>query len=439
MGDAMNNRIGLKYMPGLALGGMMALVATTNGCSAAAAIQGATQGCGGLDTTQQAQATVKAFADSVTALSTSATNVEAEWLKVCNEMNADLGLDTTQTTASAACGVLKTYIKADLAKGVTISVSVTNDCHADLSAQANCEAACEPPSCVVAANCMGGDIEVACNGTCSGQCDVTAPSVTCMGTCQGECTASAAVQCTGECTGTCTAPTWTGSCDAGCTAMFSGSCGGNCTGMCNGTSMNGGMCKGTCQGTCDANASGSCQAACTGMFSGGTCSGMCTGKCNVAAGAMCSGTCNGTCSYMPGSATCMGECHGTCSAQVSPPTCSGTLTCNGSSECHADCQAKVSANLVCPPPQLQVTVTGDPALYASYLAHSSDIGTAMNQTAALAPEIASAAGKAQAAFGDATQVGAAGVACIGATISSAQSLSGSFQVSAQASLTVSAM
>ena len=94
--------------------------------------------------------------------------------------------------------------------------TVAATCQADLSAQASCEGTCNAmANCDVQANCMGGDVEVACNGVCHGQCDVTDPTLVCMGTCKGECNATAAVTCSGECSGSCDAPMWTGTCDAG--------------------------------------------------------------------------------------------------------------------------------------------------------------------------------------------------------------------------------
>src|ERR1700722_1516146 len=261
----MNNRI-VKCVPALALAGTVLGLALSNGaCSAASSIASASQGCGGLNATaSQAQATVKAWVDTLSALQTAADRVQGEWLAVCNEINGDMMLDTTQTTASAACGVLNTYISAQLNAGVTLTLTVSPpSCQADLNIQASCEADCEASaSCDVSANCTGGDVEVACNGTCSAQCDVTAPSFACTGTCEGSCTASAAVQCSGECTGSCDAPMWTGTCDLGCTANFSGSCGGNCAGMCDGNSTNGAACAGKCTGSCSAKASGSCAAMC---------------------------------------------------------------------------------------------------------------------------------------------------------------------------------
>jgi hypothetical protein len=163
---------------------------------------------------------------------------------------------------------------------------------------------------------------------------------------------------------------------------------------------------------------------------------MCTGKCNVAAGAMCNGSCNGTCSYMPGSASCNGECHGMCTAQVSPPTCTGMLNCSGSAECHGDCQAQASANVNCPPPQVVVAITGDDALYASYQARLSELGNAVNLTAAIQGPIGTLAGKTVDTFSAIGDIGASGASCVAAQLQVISSVKASLSVSVTASAEV---
>jgi len=177
----MTKRKGFKFLSGAVLAGAIAVVAVTNGgCSAAA---GAASGCSGLDVKATAQANLSAWVDTVTALDGAATKVEGEWLAVCNKINGDLGLDTTQTTADKACGALNTYIKADLQKGVTITLTVSPpSCQANVSIQANCEAKCQASAnCDVKANCTPGQLVVSCMGTCDAQCDVTEPSFACNG------------------------------------------------------------------------------------------------------------------------------------------------------------------------------------------------------------------------------------------------------------------
>src|SRR5450432_1456734 len=228
--------------------GLFALV-TSAGCGATDGT-GAPASCGGLDVTSKAQATVKAYGEACGKLNTRAAEVEAKWLAVCNEINADLGEDSTQTDTAKACAVLNKRVKAALDAGVTVSLDVQADCHADVSVQADCEAQCQvDASCDVAAHCEPGKLVVECNGACDAACDIQAPSATCTGTCQGSCTADAAVACTGECTGSCTDPSWEGTCDAGCTAMFSGTCGGTCMGKCDGQASTA-ACSGKCEGSC---------------------------------------------------------------------------------------------------------------------------------------------------------------------------------------------
>ncbi len=384
----MRNPKGNTCVPGVLLVAAVVIAALTNGgCSATAE-----QACNSLGAS--AKASVTAYSGAVSKLQTTAATVEAKWLAVCNEMNTDLGLDATQTTADKACQVLKAYISNDLSAGVTISVDVPFTCSVDSNAQASCQATCTASAnCDLKASCQPGQLVVQCMGTCDAECDVTGPSVTCNGECDGSCSVSASGSCSGSCSGMCTLPMWTGTCDAGCTASFSGSCGGMCMGSCDGNSSSG-TCAGKCVGTCSAMATGSCQAACTGNFSGGNCDGGCTGSCAVTAMAMCNGTCNGTCKYTQPMAMCTGTCHGNCSAAASPPSCEGTLMCNAAAQCSADCQSQASLNVNCPAPQATVTIAGDDKLATSYNTHLTELADAVNLTAMLAPASANVIGEA---------------------------------------------
>lgn len=67
----MRNRNRLTYAFGALLAATVVLVAT-GGCSAVAAVQGAAEGCSGLDLTSQAQASVKGWVDTVNALNMAA-------------------------------------------------------------------------------------------------------------------------------------------------------------------------------------------------------------------------------------------------------------------------------------------------------------------------------------------------------------------------------
>jgi hypothetical protein len=420
----------LKFVPVSLLAVPLAATAL-HGCSAA---QQAAAGCDGLDvTTSTAQASVLAFSQASADLDAAAARVQQKFLAVCNAMNTELNLPT-KTTAAEACQVLHDHVNAVAQAGATVTVTVVPNCHADLSVQASCEASCTATAkCdVTPITCMGGDVVVACNGTCSAQCDVTAPDFQCMGTCEGSCTSDLAVSCQGVCQGHCDAPHFEGTCDAGCTAMFDGKCEGMCNGMCDGTSSTA-SCAGRCQGTCTGKATGSCMAACSGMFTGGKCEGMCTGSCTVGGGVMCSGKCNGTCKYTPGTATCSGQCHGDCSVKTSPPTCTGgSLNCMGTAECHGDCQSRASATLDCSKPDVTVTVS-DPLLEAAIRDHLFEWGEAVSLALQLKDPIARVAGKSVAAFQAIGDVGVAGASCVASTLTVAAHAQASITVSVQAS------
>jgi len=408
------------------------------GCSTEDDGSGAPASCSGLEAQVRAQATLRAYAEAVTALRTRALEVEAKFLSVCNAMNEDLGLDSSKKTAAEACGILQQRVEAAADAGVSVEVAIEFNCRADISVQADCEASCQVEAdCDIEAQCSGGEVVVECNGQCSGQCDVTAPSVECMGTCQGSCSAEVEARCMGECQGSCSAPRFEGTCEAGCSAGFEGSCEGTCEGMCDGDNASG-KCAGTCAGTCTGRATGSCEAKCEGEFSGGECEGNCSGSCVTRGEVQCDGSCNGTCSYEPGMATCKGTCHGECSAEVSPPTCTGELDCEGSAECHSSCQARASAEVDCPPPSATVQVVGDAELQAAISAHIQGFGEAVNLTLALKDPIAEVASKTVGAFEALGDIGVSGAACMTSSLAGAVEAEASISVSVEASASVSA-
>ena len=107
----------------------------------------------GLDGNVSAQATLKAFGQASSALKDAALDVEAKWLATCNAINADLGEDATQTSASKACGVLNARVKKAVDAGVKVTLDVKADCHADVSVQGDCQAKCKLPDCDIKAKC----------------------------------------------------------------------------------------------------------------------------------------------------------------------------------------------------------------------------------------------------------------------------------------------
>ena len=411
--------------------GLLAMVSGA-GCSATDGT-GTPTSCSGLDANVSAQATVKAFGQASSALKDAALDVEAKWLATCNSINKELGEDTSQTSAAKACGVLNARVKKALSAGATVTLDVKAECHADVSVQGDCQAKCKLPNCDIEAKCEPGKLVVDCNGACTGECDVKAPSATCTGTCSGKCTADVAVACSGSCTGDCSDLAWSGSCDAGCTADFSGTCGGTCMGTCDGMNSSG-SCSGKCEGSCSAKANGSCSAKCTGQFSG-SCKAECKGSCEATGGATCSGKCEGTCTYAPGKADCKGECHGHCDAEVSPPSCEGTLSCDGAAECQASCEGSASAKASCDS-SATLVVTGDSELYGVLQAHIGDIKAAFAQTIALKDPIAKLAGKTTATFSALGDIGASGLACAGSSVAIAAEAQVSINVSVQASASV---
>jgi len=411
--------------------GLFAIVAGA-GCSSTDGT-GTPTSCTGLDVNVSAQATVKAFGQASSALKDAALDVEAKWLKTCNAINADLGLDSSKNTASEACAVLNARVKSALATGVTVTLDVKSECHADVSIQGDCQANCKLPNCDIKAQCEPGKLVVACNGACTGSCDVQAPSAACTGTCSGKCTADVAVACSGSCTGDCSDLAWNGTCDAGCSAQFSGTCGGTCMGTCDGMNSTG-SCSGKCEGSCSAQASGSCSAKCTGEFSG-SCKAECKGSCEATGGAQCSGKCEGTCTYAPGKADCNGECHGECSAAVKPPSCEGTLNCEGAAECQASCEGRATAEARCDS-SATLVVTGDTELYGAIQAHISDVKAAFALTLNLQKPIVTLAGKTTGAFEALGDIGTQGAACVASSLSIAAQAQASINVSVTASASV---
>jgi hypothetical protein len=411
--------------------GSIALVALVSGagCSSTDGT-GTPTSCTGLDANVSAQATVKAFGQASSALKDAALDVEAKWLSTCNAINRDLGEDTSKTSAADACAVVNARINRAHA---TVTLDVKSECHADVSVQGDCQAKCKLPNCDIKAQCEPGKLVVACNGECSGKCDVEAPSATCTGTCSGKCTADVAVTCNGSCTGDCSDLAWSGTCDAGCSAQFSGTCGGTCMGTCDGNESSG-TCAGKCEGTCSAKASGSCSAKCKGQFSG-SCKAQCKGSCEATGGAQCSGKCEGTCTYDPGKVDCNGQCHGECKAEAAPPSCEGMLNCQGAAECQASCQGSATAKAHCDS-SASLVVEGDDELYGVLQSHIGDIKSAFALTIALKDPIADLAKKTTATFSALGEIGANGVACATSSIAIAAQAQASISVSVSASASV---
>ena len=417
-----------------AVGTLMGAAVLLPNCNAQDLIN-TTKGCEGLDVAaNQFDASVKAFVAAVIDFNDAAKAAEAEWLRICNAINTEIGEDATKTTAADACGILGARIKK--AKADKFVVTATGGCQVDASIQARCDADCYVAAkCDVKAKCEPGKLVVECNGECSGSCDVRAPSFACSGKCEGTCTADIDAVCSAECSGSCTAPSWTGTCDVGCEASFVGQCGGNCTGKCDGSTASGTACAGKCEGTCTAKASGSCAAVCKGVFTKGKCTGTCKGKCAVSGTIDCKGSCNGTCTYTPGTATCQGSCHGSCKVETAPPRCEGSIDCKVDANCQASCSAKAEAKVKCT--GSIVVECNDAKLYASFIKHADEIGSAILQTTRLAEKFGTTVVTAYDALQKGTNLTGAGLACIASEAKIFGELKVSVSVSVQASASVS--
>jgi hypothetical protein len=117
--------------------------------------------------------------------------------------------------------------------------------------------------------------------------------------------------------------------------------------------------------------------------------------------------------------------------------CTGELDCDASAECHGNCEAQAQARIDCPPPEATVVVEGDAELLRALQAHIEDFGTAVNLAAALSTPIADVAGRSIDAFDAVGDVGIAGAACFGTSLTAALSAQASISVSVEASASLS--
>jgi len=247
-----------------------------------------------------------------------ATNLEDDVRTACNNINTDLGAETSMDTETACMNAdqaIRDVLMAEASVTLTVEY-VPAVCTASASAVAECAAMCDaefdasatPPT------CEGGMLSGGCSGECSGSCTVEG-MVDCMGSCQGTCSGMCSATIEGTCEGTCM-----GQCDGTC-SMMDGD--GNCMGTCDGT------CSGQCMGTVE----GSCS---------GTCEGSCMGSCRAEVTGMCEGRCTGMCDVMFEEPRCEG----------------GELNVEANAECSASCEAEASFELECTEPEIIVSFTG---------------------------------------------------------------------------------
>jgi hypothetical protein len=247
---------------------------------------------------------------------------------------ADVEMLSTEELGAMVAAGIEAKISANLSGGLTIEFRPPK-CEADLEVTAKAAAECDVEA-------DPGSIEAKCEGTCEVSAEVAA-----------ECSAMGTLSCSGQapnfaCEGTCS-----GSCQLEVAAACEGSCNGQREGEC--SACAGGACDN--QGGVVANCAGSC-------------SGMCSGECKLEAGGSCSGRCEGSCEYTPPSGMCeanatakcdvsaMAEakCEGKCEGNVTPPMVKA--------KCSAQVEAKAKAEVVCTPPALSVAFQFKPDLGA---------------------------------------------------------------------------
>jgi hypothetical protein len=278
-------------------------------------------------------AEVDAFFGAVVDLSASARAVSGSLDAEIDAIGVSLGLEPG-SDAAAIRTALEAKFMAATDGGVKLdylpprceaSVDVT------LAAAAECDASVQPATATVA--CEGGcEVQGGATATCEG--DAT---LTCTGP---------KVACDGSCSGTCELPT-------------GGVCEGTCRGTCSGTcSMLDG--QGDCVGECPAPAmcTGSCE-----LPAGGTCSGSCQGECTIENAASCDTTASAKCEAAADGSV---ECEGRCEGEVKPP--------DVKAECRATVEAKADASVECFPPTIGITwawsatYAADPDLQAGFKA-----------------------------------------------------------------------
>jgi hypothetical protein len=235
---------------------------------------------------------------------------------------ADLSLD--ELTSQVRAG-----IEAKISASVDGSLSIEFQpakCEADLEVSAKAAAECDVEA-------DPGSIEAKCEGTCEVSAEVAA-----------ECSAMGTLSCSGQAPGF----ACEGTCSGSCQLEVAAECGGSC--------------NGTCEGECSACAGGACEMDGDGFVANcaGTCSAGCRGECKLDGGGSCAGRCEGTCEYTPPSGMCEAnatakcdvsamadaKCEGKCEGSVEPPMVKA--------ECAAQVEAKAKAEIVCTPPSLSV-------------------------------------------------------------------------------------
>jgi hypothetical protein len=115
-----------------------------------------------------------ALRDAATALQEPSAAIKNQWQAYCDAVGTDLGLDTSIPAPGNACGVVQARIQASIAKGVTVSMSVSGaTCQGqDAVLEAQCQGACAGQLGCEQASCEAGKSATACqtDGGCLSYC-----------------------------------------------------------------------------------------------------------------------------------------------------------------------------------------------------------------------------------------------------------------------------
>jgi hypothetical protein len=256
-------------------------------------------------------------------LSRTAPGFEKELIDACTELGLAAGVSKSELEASpdtghgaekacnaAASRVATLFRKAKESKVILdLSIEPTH-CTVAVEPAKKCLADCGAPVTRgdIRVQCVGGEINGACQGRCSGGCSIEA----------------------GAGSGTCHA-----ACSGKCDHDFRGACGGKCSGTCDGAPTRGAKrCAGICDGSCSDKGEGVCAGRCDGQCSGG---------------------------WEPpaGSGTCPGTCVGVCSGEVKDPACSGDFAPAGTDPvCQAACGVAAALTARCEAPLVRVSARG---------------------------------------------------------------------------------
>lgn len=280
---------------------------------------------------------VDAYFEAVGDLSVQAKTLQAEVRLKLIALATALGVENAKSLDFEG---LNSAIKLQVDTGIGDTIDgglsvqfVSPRCEVTASTTANAAAACD-------AEVREESSMFECKGTCATSAHVastcfddadltcigTAPGFACEGVCTGSCELDAGAECPGTCKGRCEV-----SSRANCDGVF--------TPTSAATPDGGGSCK---------------------LDAGAHCNGQCTGACDLGSGAACEGRCKGDCEYTPSSGDCPMGSTTQCRAKVNVAiACTGK--CSGeayypyvTAACEPTTKTEAALHAVCVPPKVDV-------------------------------------------------------------------------------------